>query len=193
MENKRLKIATHNSVTGEKSFWLSWLLIPFARTQTKTIFHQYAAGCRMFDLRTKHVFGKWRGAHGWWFSNVGIEDVLKTLNVLSTTFDPIEVHLTYEGKAKNAGEFEEIAKKWKEEYNRLIWGPISAKYSDNSLKVNYKILIPADKNAQSAVQAFLPLDGKHWQTFFPVPWFWKQFYFKHVTFNTEQFQFVDFL
>jgi hypothetical protein len=47
-------IATHNSATGEKpANILSWFLIPFCRTQSKTIKEQYEAGCRLFDLRVR--------------------------------------------------------------------------------------------------------------------------------------------
>jgi len=190
----RLKIATHDSITGEKSMWYSTLLIPFARTQSKTIQEQYDAGCRMFDLRAKYVSGKWRGAHGWWYSKTGIEDVLKLLNKLSYYVeDPIEIALTYEGKSKNSYKFRDQAKIWRAKYQNLVWANISAKYSDSIFKVNYEVLIPAEDNARFGTQAFLPLDGKHWQTLIPIPWLWKQFYFKHVEFNTKQFQFVDFL
>ena len=41
------KIATHDSATGERGHGLlSWLVTPFAKTQSKTIAEQYAAGCR---------------------------------------------------------------------------------------------------------------------------------------------------
>ena len=191
---ERLKIATHDSMSGEPSMWFSIPLIPFARTQSKTIYQQWQAGCRMFDLRAKFVCGKWRGAHGLWYSKTGLEETLELLNTLSNpTSDPIEIALTYEGRSKSSEEFLIKAEVWKAKYTNLVWGVISAKYSDNSIKVNYDILIPADKNAHGGIQSFLPLDGNHWQTFLPIPWLWKQFYFKNVEFNTKQFQFVDFL
>ena len=190
---EKLKIATHDSMTGEPSMWYSIPLIPFAKTQCKTIKAQYDAGCRMFDIRAKYVGGKWRGAHGLWFSKTTINIVLEYLNMLSTNEDPIEVALTYEGNAKNSDKFLAQATVWRDIYRSLIWANVSAKYSDSLFKVNYKVLIPADKGAQGGVQSFLPLDGKHWQTFIPIPWLWKQFYFKKVEFNDKQFQFVDFL
>ena len=50
-----MKIATHDSATGERGQgFLSWLVTPFAKTQSKTIKEQYEAGCRMFDIRIKH-------------------------------------------------------------------------------------------------------------------------------------------
>ena len=46
------KIATHDSATGEKGRgFLSFLVTPFAKTQSKTIKEQYDAGCRSFDIR----------------------------------------------------------------------------------------------------------------------------------------------
>lgn len=193
-QEERLKIATHDSVTGEKSHWFSWIAIPLARTQSKTIQQQYDAGCRMFDLRAKYAFKKWRGAHGWWYTKRDFEGILEQINNLSDPIaDPIEIQVTYEGRAKNAQEFFEMAKGWKKKYTNVIWNTVNAKYSDNSLKVNYTVLIPADKGARGGVQSFLPLDGKTWHIILPIPWLWKQFYFKHVEFNTKQFQFVDFL
>lgn len=181
-------------MTGEKSFWLSLLLIPFACRQSKSIYKQWEAGCRMFDLRTKKAFGLWRGAHGWWYTAAEIEDTLEMLNKLSNEErGKIEIALSYEGRSKNATEFRQQAKMWKATYKNLVWANVSAKYSDNSLKENYKVLIPADKGAQGGVQSFLPLDVKHWQTLIPIPWLWKLFYFRKVEFNTEQYQFVDFL
>ena len=47
------KIATHDSATGEKGMWYCIPLIPFAKTQSKTLKEQYDAGCRFFDLRVK--------------------------------------------------------------------------------------------------------------------------------------------
>lgn len=190
----REKIATHDSMTGEPSYWLSIPLIPFAKTQCKNIKDQYFAGCRMFDLRTKYVFDKWRGAHGWWYSKTDIEDTLRWLNEWSNSNDPITVSLTYEGRLKNTEEFKQKALEWKEKYPKLKWGLVAAKYkNDNTLKVEYGHIIEPDKGVEGGIQSFLPLDGKHWQTIIPIPWLWKQFYFKKVEFNTEQYQFVDFL
>lgn len=190
----RLKIGTHDSMTGERSMWISIPGIPFARTQSKTIYEQYCAGCRLFDLRTKKVFGKWRGAHGWWYSKKSTEEVLACLNVLSTKSDPINVSITYEGRLKNAGEFEEVVKGWKEKYGNLRWGPVAAKYkNDHTLKVEYGNIMEADKDFQGGPQFFLPLDGRTWHIILPIPWLWKQFYFKKVEFNTKEYRIVDFL
>lgn len=50
----KVKIATHDSATGEKGRgFLSFLVTPFAKTQGKTIQEQYDAGCRSFDIRVR--------------------------------------------------------------------------------------------------------------------------------------------
>lgn len=189
-----LKIGTHDSVTSEKPLWWCWPLTLFARTQSKTIKEQYEAGCRLFDLRTKKILGKWRGAHGWWFTKKSLDDILKELNNYAK-LDALCVYLTYEGKTKNTKEFLEKVKEWKKEYPNIIWGSICSKYGEKSsgIKVSYDILIKADKGAFPGEQAFLPLDGKHWQTYIPIPWLWKQFYFKKVEFNDNIYKYVDFL
>lgn len=191
---ERLKIGTHDSMTGERSMWISIPGIPFARTQSKTIYEQYCVGCRLFDLRTKKVFGKWRGAHGLWYSKRGTEDVLAFLNVLSTNEDSINVSLTYEGRLKNTGEFRQVAEEWKRKYNKLRWGTVAAKYkNDRTLKVEYGNILEADADFQGGPQFFLPLDGRTWHIILPIPWLWKQFYFRNVEFNTTEYRIVDFL
>ena len=51
-----MKIATHDSATGEKGKGLLSIIgTPFARTQSKTIKEQYDTGCRMFDIRVKLI------------------------------------------------------------------------------------------------------------------------------------------
>ena len=61
-----LKIATHDSATGERGNWWSWFFAIFAKTQSKSIKKQYEAGCRLFDIRIRKVCGKWKCAHGPW-------------------------------------------------------------------------------------------------------------------------------
>jgi len=186
------KIATHDSATGEKAKnFLSWIMIPFARTQSKTIKEQYEAGARMFDLRIRKSKNIWHMAHGLFMTKKTFVDILKELSSFGET---CYILVTYEGKLV---EEEELAKfisqvnYLKETYPKIKWGPVAVKYTDNDAVVDWKTILPAKfpKNEQ----AFLPLDGKHWQTLLPIPWFWKQFYFKHVEFDTDIYKFVDFL
>lgn len=42
-------------------------------------------------------------------------------------------------------------------------------------------------------RGFLPLDGKSWHTYLPIPWLWDRLYHRPHTFNADKFTFVDFL
>jgi len=187
------RIATHDSVTGESGHWLTWILTPFARTQTKNLWEQYYAGCRLFDIRVKKFLGEWRGAHGWWFTREPIEKILATL----ASLPDVKLTLTYEGRAENAEEFCRYARELKAMFPEFHYGPVCSKYSKGSkgIKVQYETLIPEDKEwlTLPTEQAFLPLDGKHWQTYLPIPRLWKLFYFRKVEFTCDVFKFVDFL
>ena len=78
----RVKIATHNSATGEKGRgFLSFLVTPFAKTQSKTIKEQYDTGCRSFDIRVrKDKDGVFRCAHGLWMSKRSATEILSEVN-----------------------------------------------------------------------------------------------------------------
>lgn len=187
-----LRIATHDSATGEKaSNLLSWLLLPFARTQSKTIAEQYKAGARMFDLRIREHKGIWYLAHGLFRTKKTFVEVLQELESFD---DECYILVTYEGRLSTEEEqdvFKTQVEAFKKVYTKVKWGPVAVKYTDRDMKVDWKELIPGAIPRNE--QAFLPLDGKHWQTFLPIPWLWKQFYFRKVEFNTEVYKFVDFL
>ena len=47
-------IGTHNSMTYLRpQHWYGWLMLPFARCQSKTLMKQWEAGSRCFDLRVR--------------------------------------------------------------------------------------------------------------------------------------------
>lgn len=188
------KIATHDSATGEKpANILSWLMIPFARTQSKTISEQYKAGCRMFDLRVKQYKGALHCAHGLFITKKTFIDIISEINSFK---DPCYVTITYEGKLSNEQEKNKFINDINEiqaKYNNIFWGAIAVKYTDNDTIVDWKVVYPAMCQWPKDEQAFLPLDGKHWQTYLPIPWLWKQFHFKNVVFDEEIYKFVDFL
>ena len=198
-----LKIATHDSATGEKPTWWSLPLTPFARTQSKTIKEQLYIGARRFDIRVKKVFGKWRCAHGWWFTKREFSDIMDDIVSFTRLSDEnVSLEITFEGKTKKSGEFTEYIKgeiqRLKDLSNGHIkFGKVCSKYGTDThgLKVKYETLIPAEKGWTDAhaEQAFLPLDGRSWHTHIPIPWLWKQFYFKHVIFDENVYKFVDFL
>ena len=191
-------IATHNSATGERPTWWSSPLTLFARCQNKTIKEQLEAGCTLFDIRIKKVFGVWRCAHGWWFTSKSVDDIIYELDSYSKIYNKkIFVSITIEGKNKNFKENYKFISLLRNRYYHLYYLPVSCKYGKDSkgLKVKYDIIMPALETTPNinSEQAFLPLDGVNWQTYIPIPILWKQFYFKNVEFNEEVYKFVDFL
>lgn len=189
-----LLIGTHNSATGEKGKGiLSWLVTPFSKTQSKTIEEQYNAGCTMFDIRFKQdkdkvVICK----HGLWSSKRTLESILNQIN----NYGNCLVSLTYEGKSNTLlqhqsliGYYEYIKKK----YPNITWQYLAIKYGKNSqgIKCRYDIL-KVDLPIKT-IQGFLPLDGRSWHTYLPIPWLWKKIYNDTPTFNNEYYTYVDFL
>ena len=189
-----LKIATHDSATGERGNWWSWLFIPFAKTQSKTIKEQYEAGCRLFDIRIRKVCGKWKCAHGPWVTSKTAEDIIKEINNFK---DRCSVLITYEGGHKDNELFIAYVQKLKSLYPHIGYGGIAVKYGKDAsgVKVKYDYVLEADKNWIDArtVQGFLPLDGSSWHTYLPIPWLWDRIYKHPHVFNEEYYTFVDFL
>lgn len=189
-----LKIATHDSATGEKGNWWSWLFIPFAKTQTKTIKEQYDAGCRDFDIRIRKVCGKWKCAHGLWVTSRTAEDIIKEINNFT---DKCSVMITYEGGYKDNDLFISYVQKLKSLYTHIGYGRVAVKYGKDStgVKVKYDYILDADKDWRDApaVQGFLPLDGRSWHIYLPIPWLWDRIYKRPHVFNEEYYVCVDFL
>ena len=188
-----LKIATHDSATGERGKGLLSLIgTPFARTQSKTIKEQYEYGCRMFDIRLKLIRGQWRCAHGLWKSKRLAYDILNEINSFK---DKCYVTLTYEGTNKKQTEFVEFVDKLKNELKNIVWGTISVKYGEGSnlFKVQYGFISSAEKGFPGGRQGFLPLNGSTWHILFPVPWLWKKIYNDNPVFSEDYYTYVDFL
>lgn len=190
-----IKIATHDSVTGEKpKNFFSWLMIPFSRTQVKTIKEQYAAGCRMFDIRCRLCEdGLFHGAHGLFITKRALYDFLEEINSFE---ESCYVSVTYEGILRNTlhkYQFISFIQRCKLYFKHIKWGAISAKYkSTGTIKVEYDHIEPAQQWDRTR-QGFVPLDGKTWQTYIPIPWLWKKIYYNKPKFDEEVFTFVDFL
>lgn len=187
-----VKIATHDSATGEKGKGvLSIIGTPFAKTQSKDIFEQYMAGCRMFDIRVKLVKGEWRCAHGLWVSKRLSENII---NEIDCFIDNCYVTLTYEGGKKHKQEFIEFANKLLNKYDNIKWGSIAIKYGEGShlFKVQYEYIQHA-KNWPATKQGFLPLNGSTWHILLPIPWLWKKIYNDNPVFDDKCFTYVDFL
>lgn len=186
------KIATHNSATGEKPSGLfSWLMIPFCRTQSKTIRQQYDAGCRLFDIRVRYDGGTLRCAHGLFTTARTAHDILHEINRLP---EVCRVSVTYEGVLPYHMReyFIDQMLNWRRLFPCVMWGDIAVKYKDYDLKTDWEVLIPADVQVPSE-QGFLPLDGSSWHTYLPIPWLWKKLYFNKPAFNDSRYLFVDFL
>ena len=190
------KIATHDSATGEKGRgFLSFLVSPFAKTQSKTIQEQYDAGCRSFDIRVKKdKDGVYRCAHGLWTSRRYASDILCQINNFS---EPCQVCVTYEGHIDNQSGYSNYKYycKWaKISFKKITFGKFCIKYDKrNSVKVSYDVVIPEDGNYEGGIQGFLPLDGRSWHTYLPIPWLWDRIYMRPHKFNKDKFTFVDFL
>ena len=190
------KIATHDSATGEQGKgFLSFIVTPFAKTQSKTIKEQYEVGCRSFDIRVlKDKDGIFRCAHGLWMSRKSAINILSEINSFP---EPCQVCVTYEGFIKdeyNYGLFEYYCYWCKTSFKNITWGKFCIKYNKkNTVKVSYDVVIPEDKNYEGGIQGFLPLDGRSWHTYLQIPWLWDRIYHRPHTFNTEKFTFVDFL
>lgn len=189
-----LKIATHDSATGERGNWWSWLFAPFAKTQSKTIKEQYEAGCRVFDIRIRKVCGKWKCTHGPWVTSKTAEDIIQEINNFK---DRCSVMIIYEGGYKDNELFIAYVQKLKSLYQHIGYGGVAVKYGKDStgVKVKYDYILDADKNWIDArcEQGFLPLDGRSWHTYLPIPWLWDRIYKRPHVFNEEYYTFVDFL
>ena len=189
-----LKIATHNSATGECGNWYSWIFAIFSKTQSKTIKEQYEAGSRVFDIRIRKINDQWKCAHGFWVTKKSAEDIFKELNEFE---DPCSITITYEGGYENNELFKAYVQKIKSLYKHNKYGPVAVKYGKNAegLKIEYDYILEADKNWIDAncVQGFLPLNGSTWHTYLPIPWLWDKLYKRPHKFNEEIYTYVDFL
>ena len=188
-----LKIATHDSATGEKGQgFLSWLITPFAKTQSKTIKEQYDVGCRMFDIRIKLINNEWYCAHGIWRTKRTAEDILKEINNFP---ESCYVTLTYEGDSKNLFEFSTFADRAQFHLTNINWGGIAIKYGEkaNLFKVIYDYIKQYPSDWPANKRGFLPLDGSSWHIIIPIPWLWKKIYYNKPIFFDNIYTFVDFL
>ena len=187
-------IGTHNSATGEKSgSLLSWLLTPFAKCQSKTIKQQYEAGCRLFDIRIKWINNAWHCAHGVWYTKKYVSEILHEINGFP---ESCYVSITYEGKLNGEQEKHDLLLffHWAQTaFPNIKLGPLAAKYSDDGVSVDWTILDHGLNSGVKTQQGFIPLDGKHWQTYLPIPWLWNKIYTRKHIFNNDVYTFVDFL
>lgn len=176
-------IGTHNSATGEASKGLlSYLVIPFARTQSKTLKEQCEAGCRYFDLRVKYIKSTLYFAHGLWTSKTTLEEGLSTLN----KYIGIYAHIAYEGSLKD-----EDIPKFISDVEQLM-----CKY-DNIEYIYIAVKKPTWRTLKSinpiqSIDRYVVLDGRSWHTYIPIPWLWDKLT-HHVYTEDGVYNIVDFL
>lgn len=195
------KISTHDSATGEKPRNLiSWLGIPFARTQSKTVKEQYAAGCRYFDFRIRKKDNDWICCHGIFETKKTFEEILDEIpdGYIDITFEDDFV----DNQVVETNIYTFLSKYFihtnttKQEFIDYI-DYIVKKYPNIKLcSVNVKFpkwqQIRKDNNVPLK-SAFLGLGGQTWHTYIPIPWLWKKIYFNNPVFNEDYFLRVDFL
>ena len=90
-----MKIATHNSATGEGSKnFLHLLFSPFAKCQDKTVREQYDCGVRYFDLRVDKDLVL---CHGLWKSDKTLATLLREMKgyVDDTTYITVTIEREY--------------------------------------------------------------------------------------------------
>lgn len=182
--------ATHNSSTGEASKeFLSYIVIPFSKCQSKTLVEQYKAGCRIFDIRVKFKYNTFVFAHGLWESKVNVYSILNELNKISTeNKEDVYYLLTYEGKIKDNllyNKFIKFGLDLTSYYKHLHVIQMSVK------KPTWEVLVsgencPYDYKLNYEVFLFPNL-----KTLFPIPWFWNLFRKKSKDENVIEM--VDFL
>lgn len=174
-----MKIATHNSVTGEASAtWLDVLLVPFARCQSKTIREQYEAGCRYFDVRYKYSDrkGYYVCAHGLWESKRSLRDVIQEIDELGGCY----VMVTCEsGAPLMTGSIRHMV----QECTNTTFTYFNRKKPKWRIDYCNKIL--------SHVNGYTMLGWQSWHTLIPIPWLWAKL--RKKEYNEEMFTFVDFL
>lgn len=188
-----LKIACHDAASGEApANLLSWLMIPFARTQSKTIKEQYNAGCRLFDIRVRKYKGEWHCAHGLFVTKRKAYDIIREINAFP---ERCQVAITYEGGMEENESFKLFFVALRAEFSHIRWGYAAVKYGEDSqgIKVNYSFLIPSTNEYEGGVQGFLPLDGKTWHIYLPIPYLWWFVYNRNPKFNERVYTYVDFL
>lgn len=181
-------IGTHNSATGEKGAdILSWFLTPFARCQSKTISEQLDAGCRLFDIRIRRKSNEWVVCHGLWTCEKSLFDILNILNTFSLyNEEKVYVRITYEGKlTMSDDDFLKSIDNIMEVFPHVHFFEVCEK-KPKWRRLFYDRMTPTESH-------YLGLSLDRWQAYVPIPWLWKQFYFKNVEFVENSFREVDFL
>ena len=186
-----IKIATHDSATGEKSKnWLHALGKVFAQTQTKTIREQYEVGVRYFDLRVDKDLVL---CHGLWKANKDFADLL--IEMKKYVEDTVYIRVIIERKY-DKGVIDELTKKIRNLVNlhgkhikltyiaqKIPWKTIK-EYRDIPFVCAY-LSVPTPKE-------YLTLPYDDWRRYIPIPRVLKKIT-KEVEFSEDRFTMVDFI
>ena len=177
-----LKIATHNSCTGEKGYGWTRLFTLFSKCQNKTLIEQYRAGVRYFDIRIKHTKRGLIAANGLWQSYKTVYTLLKELYVEAN--EPCYISITYEGK--NAFYYyDSLIENWKNLFPNFIFTYYATKKPKWEILKCYKPV---------AVHSYyMILDFRSWHTLISIPILWKKLYYNNVEFDKKTFKMVDFI
>lgn len=185
-----MKLATHNSGTGEKGGGWARLFSIFAICQSKTIVGQYDAGARLFDIRIrKNKKGKWVFAHGLWESEKPVGYVLSDLNLAAyKKSEKATVMVTYEGYCNDKASFMDEVSSW-DCYSWIDVADVCVKKPKWRTLARYK-------NVPYA-QCFRVLDWSSWHTLLPIPILWHKAEGRKHLINCEEsenvYRMVDFL
>lgn len=187
-----MKIATHDSATGEKSKnFLHALGKVFAQTQTKTIREQYEAGVRYFDLRVDRDLTL---CHGLWKANKNLADILIEMQkyVSETTYIAVTIERGYPDEVNKA-----LVKKIRNLANlhgrniELVY-IAKKKPSWEILKEYRQVNCVSGYLSVPTPRQYITRPFKDWRRYIPIPWVLKKITPK-VEFNGVFFTMVDFI
>lgn len=189
-----IKIATHDSGTGEKSKnFLFALGKIFAQTQTKTIKEQWQMGVRSFDLR---VNKKLTICHGLWEANKNLYDILDELDALAATdkttktYYQVTIERDYEDYQDIANSLDTIHKC----YHNIICTAINRKLPKWQCIYSYvKLPCAIDYISVPSPKMYLRFNFKDWKRYIPIPKILNKYYKRKHKFNNNMFVMVDFI
>ncbi len=177
-------IGTHDAVTGEKSKWYCLPLVPFARTQGKTLCEQYDEGSRLFDIRVRKIGDTWYGAHGMWHTEQPVTELLTALSAHAT--EQVHMQVTYEGTEKEAraNDFEVFAS--------ILMACYDFTFHDFCCKKPWVRISKGNAHGALTVhQKFDVIQG--WRCLLPIPWIWHKIRMLRITVLEKGYNYIDFI
>lgn len=190
-----LKIATHNSGTGEKGLtFFHDLFSIFSKCQDKTILEQWNEGVRFFDLRiSKSLYL----AHGLWRSKISLEEVLDTLNEVSKndSVNPTHIMITIENNydERIINRLVLYLRILKDKYTNLVFVSINRKRPIWKTIVFYnQIKCASDYVSVPWITEWKKITLKNWKRYIPIPRILNKYYTRNHKFNNGYYVMVDF-